>query len=65
MKQYTLTFEGDPEVVALLEKHTSKQQEGLGTARALGRAAELLFGVSYKVTGITLPRPTAEKVRSL
>ena len=27
--------------------------------------AKLLFGVSYKVTSVTLPRPTAERVRSL
>ena len=64
-KKYVLRFEGDPETVAFLKKHVAERQPNLGRARSLGRAAELLLGVEYKVTSVTLPRPTAEKVRSL
>jgi len=64
-KKYILRFTGDPEIVAFLKAHIKEQQDNLGHARNLGRAAKLLFGVSYKVTSITLPRPTAERVKSL
>jgi len=64
-KKYVLTFTGNPETVAFLKRHIKEQQDNLGHARELGRAAKLLFGVSYKVTSITLPRPTAERVKSL
>ena len=64
-KRYILTFTGNPEAVAFLKKHIKEQQDNLGYARELGRAAKLLFGVSYKVTSVTLPRPTAERVKSL
>ena len=64
-KQYILTFKGDPEVVAFLEKRIAKKQPNLGHARALGKAARLLLGVEYTVTSVTVPRPTAERVRSL
>jgi len=64
-KKYILTFWGDPETVAFLKRHIKEQQDNLGHARELGRAAKLLFGVSYKVTSVTLPRPTAERVKSL
>lgn len=64
-KRYILTFKGDPETVAFLEKRVAKQQDNLGRARNLGRAAHLLLGVDYTVTSITVPKPTAERVRSL
>ena len=64
-KKYILRFDGNPEIVAFLKKHIKEQQDNLGHARELGRAAKLLFGVSYKVTSVTLPRPTAERVKSL
>ena len=64
-KKYILRFDGNPEVVAFLKKHIKEQQDNLGYARELGRAAEILFDVKYKVTSITLPRPTAERVKSL
>ena len=64
-KQYILTFKGDQEVIAFLEKHIAKKQPNLGQARALGKAARLLLGVDYTVTSITVPRPTAERVLSL
>jgi len=64
-KKYILRFTGDPDVVFFLKRHIKEQQDNLGHARELGRAAKLLFGVSYKVTSVTLPRPTAERVKSL
>jgi len=64
-KRYVLTFGGDPEVVAFLKAHVKEQHDSLAHARNLGRCARVLFGVDYKVTSVTLPRPTAEKVRSL
>ena len=64
-KRYILRFDGNPETVAFLKRHVSEQQDNLGYARELGRAAEVLFDVKYKVTSITLPRPTAERVKSL
>jgi len=64
-KRYVLRFEGDPEVVAFLKRHVEEQQSDLATARSLGRCAEALFGVKYRVTSVTVPRPTAERVKSL
>ncbi len=64
-KKYILTFDGDPDVVAFLKAHVAERQPDLGYARALGRAAKLLLRVDYKVTSVTLPRPTAERVKSL
>ena len=64
-KQYILKFEGDPEIVTFLKVHIKEQHDSLSRARDLGRAAKALCGVSYKVTSVTLPRPMAERVRSL
>ena len=64
-KKYVLRFEGDSATVACLKAKVPERDDNLGRARELGRAANLLFGVTYKVTSVTLPRPTAEKVRSL
>ncbi len=64
-KRYVLKFEGDPEAVAFLARHVQEQHGNLERARALGRAAKLLLGVEYRVTSVTLPRPTAERVKSL
>ena len=64
-KRYLLQFKGDPEAVTFLKARVKERHDNLGNARELGRAANLLFGVTYKVTSVTLPRPTAEKVRSL
>lgn len=64
-KRYVLSFGGDPEVVAFLKRRVPEQQDSLATARELGRCAKVLLGVSYKVTSVTVPRPTAERVRSL
>ena len=64
-KRYVLTFDGDPEAVAFLARKLPKQHGSLGKARELGRAAKALFDVRYKVTSVTVPRPTAERVRSI
>ena len=64
-KRYVLRFEGDSEIVAFLKRHVPEQQDSLGEARELGRCAQALFGVKYKVTSVTVPRPTAQRVRSL
>ena len=69
-KRYFLKFdsadrERDQEVLDFLRRHVAEQQGDLGRARALGRAAKLLLGVDYKVTSVTVPKPTAERVRSL
>ena len=64
-KRYILTFKGDPEIMAFLKRHISEQQDSLARARSLGRAAKLLLGVDYKVTSVTLPKPTAERVKSI
>jgi len=64
-KRYILTFTGDSEAVAFLERRIKKEQPDLATARMLGRAAKTLLGVEYKVTSVTLPHITAERVKSL
>jgi len=64
-KKYVLTFTGDPGVVAFLKARVPEHHDNLGTARELGRCAKALLGVDYKVTSVTVPRPTAERVRSL
>lgn len=64
-KRYLLKFKGDPEIVAFLGRHVREQQPDLARARALGKAARALFGVEYEVTSVTLPRPSAEKVKTL
>ena len=65
-KKYILTFSGDNKAaLSLLRTQISREQDNLGRARALGRAAKLLFGVSYNVTSVTLPKPTAERVKSI
>jgi len=64
-KKYVLRFEDDPEAVAFLKRKVPERHDSLGTARELGRCAKVLFGVEYKVTSVTVPRPTAERVRSL
>lgn len=64
-KRYVLKFQGDPAMVAFLKSHVKEQHTDLQTARALGRAAKLLLNVDYEVASITLPRASAEKVKSL
>ena len=54
-KRYTLTFSGNPEIVAFLEQHLPREYSRLGDAKARGRAAELLFGVSWEWESRTLP----------
>ena len=67
-KQYILTFKGNSEVVALLEKHVPRTYKGPGAladARKRGKAARALFGVEYEAKSITVPKPTVERVRSI
>ena len=54
-KRYTLTFQGDSEIIAFLEKRLPREYDRLGDAKARGRAAELLFGVSWQWESRTLP----------
>ena len=69
--KYILEFEGDPQIVAFLEKHVPRQWEGrgaLGRARAAGRAAEALFPgkVRYKQPrSVTVARPQARSLKAL
>lgn len=55
-KRYRLSFSGDPEIVAFLEAHIPKEFGRLQDAKERGRAAELLFGVSWQWQSVTLPR---------
>ena len=65
-KRYILSFKGDPEAVVFLkQKAVSGQYSSLGQARRLGRAAETLFEVDDNVASVTVPRATADRVRSL
>ena len=64
-KRYILAFTGNPETVAFLKRHVSEQQPNLARARELGRAAKVLLGVEYRVTSVTVRKPTAERVRSI
>ena len=67
-KRYVLHFDGDSEIVTFLERHVQKSFEGRGAlaaARKKGKAARELFGVEYDAISVTLPEPTAERVRSL
>ena len=55
-KRYRLTFSGNQEVVAFLEQRVPQEFDRLKDAKARGRAAELLFGVSWEWSSVTLPR---------
>ena len=55
-KRYILTFSGNPEIVAFLEQHLPREYDNLRDAKDRGRAAELLFGVSWEWSSRTLPR---------
>jgi len=56
-KQYILTFEGDnPEVLRFLRNHVPDRHNSLKDAKDMGRAAELLFGVTWKWEAVTLAR---------
>ena len=52
-KRYILTFSGDHEIVAFLEKHVPREYASLRDAKDRGRAAELLFGISWAWQSVT------------
>ena len=55
-KRYTLTFSGDPAIIAFLEQHLPRDYANLCDAKDRGRAAELLFGVSWEWQSVTTAR---------
>jgi len=53
-KQYILTFSGDDsEALKLLRQRINSNQSRLRTARELGNAAKLLFGVDFEIESVT------------
>jgi plasmid stabilization system protein ParE len=64
-KTYLLQFDGDPEVVAFLERKVERKFRSLAEARRAGRAARELFGVGYEAVSVTRPRPDAGRVKPI
>ena len=54
-KRYRLTFWGNPKVLEFLAEYIPKEYDTLRAAKEHGRAAELLFGVTWEWKSVTVP----------
>jgi len=55
-REYRLSFTGDPKVIGFLDIWVPDTYSKLARANAVGRAANLLFGVEFEVESVVRPR---------
>ena len=55
-KKYRLILHGHPEIVAFLAQHVPAEYDSLKAAKERGRAAELLFDITWEWESMTLAR---------